>query len=85
MQPGSYRLTHALLESQTEGAVAAVAAGAGQLLGDDGLSGCRLLMIETHEVADAQVVDIGIVGDALTREILAEIQSVGTDSLCQLQ
>ena len=42
-------------------------------------------MIETHEVADAQVVDIGIVRDALTREILAEIQSVGTDSLCQLQ
>ena len=72
-QPSSYRLTHTLFESKTEGAVAAVAAGTGQLLGDDRLSSCRLLVIETHEVVDTQVIDISIVGDALTREILAEI------------
>lgn len=34
------------------------------------------LTIEVHEMTDAQVVDIGIVGHALSTEILAEIKAV---------
>jgi hypothetical protein len=35
-------------------------------------------------VVDAQIVDIGVVRDALTGEILAEIVAVGTNGLRQL-
>jgi hypothetical protein len=33
---------------------------------------------------DAQIIDIGIVGRALTGEILAEIETVGSDNLSKL-
>ena len=59
-------MPHTLLEGETEGTVAAEAAFAGKLLHDDGLSGRDRLTIELHEVIDAQIVDIGIVGDTLT-------------------
>ena len=36
------------------------------------------------EVVDTQIVDIDIIGDALTREILAEIRAVGANGLGQL-
>lgn len=64
--PGCNRLTHALLEGKAEGAVAPVAAVAGELLGNDGLLGCDSLAIEVDEVVDAEVVDISIVSDSLT-------------------
>ena len=35
-------------------------------------------------MVDAQIVDIGVVRDALTGEILAEIVAVGTNGLRQL-
>ena len=82
--PGCYGLSRALFEGKTEGAVTAVAALLGQLLGNDGLSGSGGLFVEAHEVVDAQVVDIGIVGDALTGEILAEIKTVDANRLSQL-
>ena len=65
MHPNGHTLSSALLKSQAEGAVAAEAAVACQLLHDDGLSVRDCLTIEFHEVVDAQVVDIGIVGDSL--------------------
>jgi len=64
--PGCNRLAHALLEGKAEGAVAPIAAVAGELLGNDGLLGCDSLAIEVDEVVDAKVVDISIVSDALT-------------------
>ena len=82
--PRGDALASALLEGEAEGAVAAVAAFAGQLLGNDGLSGSDYLLVAADEVVDAQVVDIGVVGDALTGEILAEIEAVGANSLGQL-
>ena len=82
--PSSDTLTHALLEGEAEGAVASVAAFAGQLLGCDGLMGSNSLSIETHEVVDAQVVDVGIVGSAMAGEKLAEIKAVDANSLGQL-
>ena len=82
--PGSYALARALLEGQAEGAITAVTAFAGQLLGDDGLSGSSGLLVAADEVVDAQIVDISVVCDALTGEILAEIEAVGANGLCQL-
>ena len=35
-------------------------------------------------MADAQIVDIGVVSRALTREILAEIETVGSDGFGKL-
>ena len=84
MHPSSYGLPCALLESEAEGAVAVVAAFVGQLLGNDRKSGCGGLAIATDEVADAKVIDISIVGDALTREKLAEIRTIGAYRLSQL-
>ena len=85
VHPCSYAHASALLESEAEGAVAAVAAFACQQLGYDGVSGCKYLVVAADEVVDAQVVDIGVVGNALTGEILAEIRAVGTNHLGQLQ
>ena len=82
--PGGHTLACALLKGQTEGAVAAEAAFAGQLLGDDGLSSSGDLLIAADEMVDAQIVDIDIVSDALTGEILAEIRAVGANFLGQL-
>ena len=76
--------SHALLEGEAEGAVAAVAAVVGQLLGGDGLPCGDCLAIETHKVVDAEVVDIGIVGHAMTGEKLAEIEAVDADSCGEL-
>ena len=61
-----------------------VATFSGQLLGTDGLSASGEFLIAFDEVVDAQVVDIGIVSDALTREVLAEVVAVGANGLSQL-
>ena len=82
--PRGDALAGALLEGEAEGAVAAVAAFAGQLLGYDGHSGSDDLLVATDEVVDAQVIDIGVVGDALTGEELAEVEAVGANGLGQL-
>ena len=77
-------LAHPLLEGEPEGAVAVVAAFACQLLGCEGTVFGNSLTIETRDMINAQVVDIGIVGDALGGEILAEIETVGPDSFGKL-
>ena len=82
--PSRYTLSRALLERKTEGAVTPVAAVAGQLLGSDGLPGRGGLAIETHKMVDAEVVNISIVSHTLAGEIVAEIETVGTNSLSQL-
>jgi len=64
--PGGYGLTHALGEGTAEGAVAAEAAILSQLLGTSGLSVSGGTLVEADEMVDAQVVDISVVGDALT-------------------
>ena len=84
LHPGLYALAHALGEGAAEGAVTAEAALLGQLLGNDILTGSNALLIETDEVVDAQTVDIGVVGDALSRKILTEVRAVGADDLRQL-
>ena len=84
-QPLGYRLPHALLEGEAEGAVAAVAAVAGELSGADDSPGIGSLLAECDEMIDAQRVDIVIVSRAMIREILAEIEAVGTYGLSQLR
>ena len=74
--PDGHALASALFESEAEGAVAAVTAFVGQLLGDDGLAGSCEFLVAGNEVVDAQIVDIGIIGDTLTGEILTEIVTV---------
>ena len=81
MHPDRNTLPHSLFKGEAEGAVAAESAVFGKLLYDDGLFGSDCLAIELHEVVDAQIVDVGIVGDALTGEILAEIGTVGAENL----
>ena len=84
VHPCGDALSGALHEGAAEGSVAAEAALLSQLLGDDGLSGCGQFLVAFDEVVDAQIINIGIIRDALTREILAEIGSVGAYGLCQL-
>ena len=82
--PGSHALARALRERSAEGAVAAKTTLLGQLLDTDGLPGSGCLLAAADEVVDAQVVDLCVVGDALMREILAEIETVGANGLSQL-
>ena len=82
--PGSHRLARPALKGIAEGVVASVTTLAGQLLGGDGASGSMCLVIEIDEVIDSQIVDISIVVHALTGEILAEIEAIGSNSLGQL-
>ena len=82
--PRCHSLSHALLEGVAKGAVTAEAALVGQLLGCEGALRTGSLAIETDEMVNAQIVDIGIVSHALTGEILAEVESVGTNNLGQL-
>jgi hypothetical protein len=76
--PLSHVLTHSLLKGEPEGAVTSVATFMCQLLGSEGTVCSNNLRIEVDEMLDAQIVDIGIVSRAQTREILAEIETVGT-------
>ena len=85
VHPGDDALVHTLLEGGAEGAVAVVAALLGQLLGDDGLLCSGKLAVACYEVTDAKVVDVFIVTDALTGEILAEIVAVHTDGCRELR
>ena len=77
--PDGDALARALLEGGGEGAVATEAALKDQLLGFEGVPGGNGLAAEAHEVADAEVVDVVVVGGALTGEILAKIVAVDTD------
>ena len=56
-----------------------------QLLGGKETLVINSLTIETDEMIDTQIVDIGIVSSALTGEILTEIGAVSTNSLSKLR
>ena len=77
MRPRRYTLTCSLLESQAKSAIAAVTTIDGQLSDGKGLLLGGSLLVELDEVVDAQIIDIGVVRDAMTGEILAEIAAVG--------
>ena len=77
-------MAHTLLKNNTKGAVAAVTAFAGKLLRGEGLLSAGNLLVAADEVVDAQVIDIAVVGDALTGEIQAEVGTVGANGLGQL-
>ena len=61
--PCSHRLSHALLEGEIEGAVTPVAAIVGQLLDGKTAMGSNCFTIETDEMIDAEIIDVGIVCD----------------------
>ena len=82
--PSSDTLTSTLLEGKTEGAVAVVATFDGQLLGNNRLSSSGEFIVATDEVIDALIINIDVVSDAFTGEILAEIVAVSANSLGQL-
>ena len=61
-----------------------VATFACQLLGSEGAAFGKSQAIEILEMVNAQIVDVGIVSDALSREVLAEIESVGANGFGKL-
>ena len=73
-----------LLKGGREGAVAAEATFVSQLLGGEVAQGGNGYLIETLELGNAQSVDIGVIGDVLLCEILAEVGTVGTNLLSEL-
>ena len=79
MHPLRRGRSHALLERGIEGAVATEAALVGQLLDRYGLADGVSLVVETDEMLDAKIVDVGVVCRALTVEILAEVGAVDTN------
>jgi hypothetical protein len=83
--PDRHRLSHALLESETESAVTLVTAIVSQLLGGEVTLGCYSLTIKADKMIDAQIVDICIVANTLTGEILTEIETVGTNGFGKLE
>lgn len=60
--PHRDRLPHTLFEGCCKSAVTPETALLSQLLGSERAIGSDSLLIETHEVLDAQAIDIGIVG-----------------------
>ena len=81
MHPGCYGLPHALFEGETESTVTPVSTVIGQLLGGEGASRSNSLAIEIDEMIDAQVVNIGIVSDALLDEIVGKISAISTNGV----
>ena len=71
--PGRDALTGALQERAAEGAVTAESALQRQLLNRDVLPCSGELPAAANEEVDAQTVDIDIVGNALTGEVLAKV------------
>ena len=84
LHPCRHILPHALLEGIAEGGVVAVAAVLSQLLCSDRPLNGHSLSVETYEMVDTQIVDIGIVSRSPAGEILAEIAAVGTNSYGEL-
>ena len=81
IHPGRHGLSHALFEGGAEGAVATEAAIVGQLLGGERTLVSDGIVVEVDEMADAQAVDVGVVGQPLLGEMLAEVVMVGTYGL----
>ena len=71
--------SHIPLEGSTECVVVAEATLESQLLGGCWLVCCCRLMVYIDKVLYAQVVDVGIVSDALRGKVLAEVGAVDAD------
>lgn len=83
--PGCYSLPHPVFESIAESTIAIVAAVVSQLPGGERMPGSYSLTIETDKMVDAQIVNISIVTDALTGEIVGKISAIGSNSIGQLK
>ena len=79
LHPIRHSLSRLLFEGIAERAVNMETTLYGQLLSSEGLLSSDSLTIEPDEMLDAQIVDIGIVIDVLTGEILAEIDAIGAN------
>ena len=77
--PSSHRLACPALKGITEGVVASVATLHSQLLDGEGTLGSDSLVIKADEMINSQIVDISIIIQALTGEILTEIVAVGAN------
>lgn len=77
--PGGDGLVVELLESNGEGAVAAKTALLSQFRGGGRTQRGDAVAVESHEMLDAQAVDIRIIGDVLLGEILTKVGAVGAD------
>ena len=66
-----------MLENGCESAIALESTITGQFLGKDGAPCSNGFLVCFYAMFNAQTVDIGIVGGAMVREILAQIGAVG--------
>ena len=74
-------MSHLAFESISKGTVTSVAALQSQLLGGERTLVSDGIVVEVDEMADAQAVDVGVVGQPLLGEMLAEVVMVGTYGL----
>jgi hypothetical protein len=84
LHPGSHRLSRLALEGISKCIITAVTTLQCQLLGSDGTLGIDSLAIETDEMIDAQIVDIGIVSYAMTGEIVGKISAISANGFGKL-
>ena len=84
MHPLCRSHTHALLEGSIKGTVTTETTLVSHLSDRYRLTSSDSLMVEVDKVLDAQSVDVGIVSDTLTGEMLAQIETVGSNSLSKL-
>lgn len=78
LNPTRHGLPHLLFKGIAERTVLLETTLRSQLLSGERLFYSHGLAIKANEMVDAQIVDIGIIGHSLSREILAEIEAVGT-------
>lgn len=83
--PGSHRQSRFALEGTAKGVITAETTLLSQLLSGERAMSFNSIAIETGEVIDSQIVNIGIVSQTLTGEILAEIETIGADGFGKLE
>ena len=84
MHPLCRSHSHALLEGSIKCTVTSETTLVSQLSDRYSLMGSVCLMVKFYKVLDAQSVDVGIVSHALTGEMLAQIETVGSNRLSKL-
>lgn len=70
LHPRCHGLSLQLFEHRTKGCIVPIPTFESQLPGGEGTLGGDSIKIETHEILDAETINIGIVSQALTREVL---------------
>ena len=84
MHPLCRSHTHVLLEGSIKCTVTSETTLVSQLSDRYSLMGSVCIMVKLDKVLDAQSVDVGIVSHAMTGEILAQIETVGSNGLSKL-